>query len=198
MTERLRVLVLDHRDSFVYNLVRYLEELGAETLVMDSYKVALSDIIAQPADALLLSPGPGHPEEAETSRAAVKALTGKLPILGVCLGHQIIAATFGWPIKRAESPVYGEARAITHMQNDLFKGLPSPLNAGLYHSLIAAYISETPLYVTATSPSGEIMALQHSAAPVFGVQFHPESILSDHGHDLLHNFLTYTQSAEAI
>ncbi len=186
--------MVNNRDSFVFNLARYLEELGAEARVVDSDAVTVADIAALEPDGLLISPGPCTPAEAGVSVAAVRALAGVMPILGVCLGHQAIAAAEGWAITRARAPRHGRAIAIAHAGAGLFEGLPSPLEVGLYHSLVAAPSEGGALRVDAVSPEGEVMALSRRDAPVFGVQFHPESIMTPHGHRLLANFLARTAS----
>lgn len=193
MTRAPHILILDNRDSFVYNLARYIEELGASATVRPSHATSIADIEASAPDALLISPGPCTPREAGISLEAVRAFTGCLPILGVCLGHQAIAETFGWRINRACAPLYGEARPISHNGAGLFRDLPDPLSVGLYHSLTAEPAPETPLKITATSQNGEVMAIQHESASVFGVQFHPESILTPDGHALLANFLAHVR-----
>jgi para-aminobenzoate synthetase component 2 len=194
---RAKILVLNNRDSFVFNLARYLEELDAEAEVVDSHAVTVADIAARKPDGILISPGPCTPKEAGVSTAAVEAFSGKIPILGVCLGLQAIAAASGWRIERAKAPRHGRAIRVAHAGRGLFEGLPSPLEVGLYHSL--AGVPPTPqgggapaLTVDASSSEGDVMALSRPDAPVLGVQFHPESILTEHGHRMLANFLKLT------
>lgn len=183
------ILILDNQDSFVYNLSRYFRELGEATDVVGSHYVTLDDIEAMQPKALVISPGPCTPNEAGVSLSVISHFSGRIPILGVCLGHQVIAQSYGAVVTYAQFPKYGQASSVTHDGCDLFKGLPNPLTAGLYHSLIVTQIDERSLIVQAKSPEGEIMALRHRQNPTFGVQFHPESILSQSGHELLHNFV---------
>lgn len=185
------LLILDNYDSFVFNIVRYCEELGQETRVLRNDEAGVGEIAALDPDAVLLSPGPCSPAEAGVSLEAVRALSGRVPILGVCLGHQCIGAAFGARVERARVPMHGRASPVRHTGRGLFAGLPSPLRAGRYHSLVVALEegAASPLRADAWSPEGEVMALSHVLDPTFGVQFHPESVLSEHGHDLLANFL---------
>jgi para-aminobenzoate synthetase component 2 len=198
MSARPKILVLNNRDSFVFNLSRYLEELGAEAPVVDSHEIDVAGIAKLAPDGILISPGPCTPAEAGVSVDAIKAFSGKVPILGVCLGHQAIAAASGWPVEKARAPRHGRQIRIAHEGQGLFKGLPSPLQVGLYHSLVANPPNfrgggSPALRVDAVSPEGEVLALSRLDAPVFGVQFHPESILTEHGHAMLRNFLAYTE-----
>jgi para-aminobenzoate synthetase component 2 len=194
---RPKILVLNNRDSFVFNLARYLEELDADAQVVDSHAIGVEQIGALAPDGLLISPGPCTPAEAGVSVDVIKAFSGRLPILGVCLGHQAIAAASGWTIEPARAPRHGRAIKIAHEGRGLFAGLPSPLEVGLYHSLVgqpsAPGGGTPPLRVDAVSSEGDVMALSRLDAPVFGVQFHPESILTEHGHALLENFLAFTR-----
>ena len=180
------ILIIDNYDSFVFNIARYFEELGEATKVIRNDEITPRDIRAK---AIVISPGPCTPIEAGASRNVVRELSGKLPILGICLGHQVIGEVFGAKIKRAKPPLHGEASAIEHNGDGLFSGLPQNFSAGRYHSLIVDEIENTPLRVTARAENGEIMGIQHHTHPTFGVQFHPESILTEHGYDLLRNFL---------
>ena len=183
------ILILDNRDSFVYNLGRYFQELGETAQVVGSDQVTVNEIEAQPPEALVISPGPCTPNEAGISLNIVSHFSGKIPILGVCLGHQVIGQSHGALVTNSRFPKYGQASRVTHDGCDLFDGLPNPLTAGLYHSLIVTQMDQSGLITQATSPEGEIMALRHQQNPTFGVQFHPESILSECGHELLQNFL---------
>jgi para-aminobenzoate synthetase component 2 len=197
MSARAKILVLNNRDSFVFNLARYLEELDAAAEVVDSHAVTVEGIAGRAPDGILISPGPCTPAEAGVSVAAVEAFSGKIPILGVCLGHQAIAAASGWSIARAKAPRHGRAIRIPHAGQGLFEGLPNPLEVGLYHSLVGAPPSPDgggapALAVDAVSEEGDVMALSRPDAAVFGVQFHPESILTEHGHRMLANFLKLT------
>lgn len=184
------ILVVDNFDSFVFNLARYLAELGEETLVLRNDAVDPEAVGAIAPSAIVLSPGPCGPREAGASLAILEAFNGRVPILGVCLGHQCIGEAFGGRVAKAKEPMHGRASAISHDGMDLFAGLPRPFRAGRYHSLIVEIDRDDgPLVATAFSERGEVMGLRHRAAPTFGVQFHPESILSEHGHALLANFL---------
>jgi para-aminobenzoate synthetase component 2 len=180
------ILIIDNYDSFVFNLARYFEELGHQVRVVRNDEIAPQDINAK---AIVISPGPCTPHEAGASMEIVRAHSGKLPILGVCLGHQVIGEVFGARVTRARKPLHGEASDIEHDGQGIFTGLPQDFAAGRYHSLIVDQVGGTPLRVTARAENGEVMGLQHESHPTFGVQFHPESILTEHGYDLLRNFL---------
>lgn len=189
------ILMLNNKDSFVYNLARYLVLLDEQVKVCDSDGITVRDIAELDPKAIIISPGPCTPDEAGVSIDAIRHLGGHIPILGVCLGHQAIAAAFGWRIARAHVPSHGRALPIRHQASGLFKGLPSPLAVGLYHSLIAEMTNaESGLIVDATSPAGEVMALSHKDLPIYGVQFHPESILTQMGSELLGNFLRLAET----
>jgi anthranilate synthase component 2 len=187
-----RVLVIDNYDSFTWNLVQYLQALGAEVTVRRNDALsepALAAALAG-ADRLLISPGPGRPEDSGISLAALRAAAGRLPILGVCLGHQAIAQLFGGKVVAAKALMHGKTSQIYHGGRGVFRGLPSPFRATRYHSLAVeeATLPEA-LEVTARADDGEIMGLRHRSMAIEGVQFHPESVLSEHGHALLDNFL---------
>lgn len=185
------ILLIDNYDSFVYNLDRYLQQLGQSTLVVRSDAITVEAINRLSPDAILISPGPKAPDQAGCSMEVVRRLSDKLPILGVCLGHQAIGQAFGGTIVRAEAPMHGKSCLIEHDDSRLFRGLPSPLQVGRYHSLIIDPASLPDcLRVTAKTAEGIIMAVEHKNLPVFGVQFHPESILTECGYQLLANFLT--------
>ena len=183
------ILVVDNVDSFVFNLARYVEELGREACVIRNDAIDPARVAALKPEAIILSPGPCGPDEAGQSVPILRALAGQIPILGVCLGHQCIGAAFGGTVGRAAEPMHGRASAIRHDGTGVFDGLPSPFRAGRYHSLIVEPDPHGPLRVTGRSDRGEVMALAHRDLPVHGVQFHPESILTEHGHALLANFL---------
>ncbi|MEO0883250.1 MAG: aminodeoxychorismate/anthranilate synthase component II [Pseudomonadota bacterium] len=187
------ILIIDNRDSFVFNIARYFEELGEMVRVVDSHAVSVADLAAQKPDAVVISPGPCTPKQAGVSIDAVEAFAGKIPILGVCLGHQAIAEAFGANIVHAKCPRHGHSIHIRHTEAGLFAELPNPLEVGLYHSLAVRSVEGTPLVAQAWSESGDIMALSHRDLPVFGVQFHPESILSEQGHELFQNFLNQAE-----
>lgn len=185
-----RVLLIDNYDSFTYNLYQYLCELGASVNVVRNDAITLDEARDLQPDFVVISPGPGVPRDAGISVELIRALGPKVPILGVCLGHQAIAEAFGGAIVRAPELMHGKASMINHAGTGVFEGLPSPFSAIRYHSLCAA--PETvpeALEVTATTDSGVIMGVRHREYPVYGVQFHPESILTEHGKDLLRNFL---------
>jgi anthranilate synthase component 2 len=188
--KKLKLLMVDNYDSFTFNIVQYFGELGAEVEVFRNDEITLEGIAARKPDRLVISPGPCSPAEAGISVAAIQHFAGKLPILGVCLGHQSIGAAFGGKIVRAQQIMHGKTSEITHIDSDVFKGLPSPYTVLRYHSLASerASIPEC-LAITAQTADGEIMGVRHKTLPVYGVQFHPESILSEHGHALLRNFL---------
>ncbi len=189
----MKVLMIDNYDSFTYNIVQYLGELGAEVEVFRNDEITVEGIAARRPERLVVSPGPCSPAEAGISVEAIRHFAGKLPILGVCLGHQSIGAAFGGKVVRAQQLMHGKTSPIQHTGKGLFAGLPSPFNVNRYHSLAVERTSCPPcLRVTAWTEDGEIMGLQHETLAVQGVQFHPESILTEHGHALLKNFLEQT------
>src|SRR5262249_26050607 len=185
------VLVIDNYDSFTYNLVQYLGELGAEVRVMRNDAVSVAEVAGAGADRIVISPGPGRPEQAGVTMAVIRTLGGQTPILGVCLGHQAIGAVFGGEVVRAGVPMHGKTSTIEHDGRGVFAGISGPFQASRYHSLVVAERSLPPeLEVTArTREDANIMGLRHRAWPVFGVQFHPESILTGEGKTILRNFL---------
>jgi anthranilate synthase component 2 len=187
------LLMIDNYDSFTYNLVQYFRELGVEVEVYRNDKIALEQIAARNPRQLVISPGPCSPAEAGISVAAVREFAGKLPLLGVCLGHQSIGEAFGGRIVRAGSLMHGKTSAIHHQGQGIFKGLSNPFAATRYHSLVIERSSfPACLEQTAWTEDGEIMGLQHRELPIWGVQFHPESILTMEGKRLLQNFLDLT------
>jgi anthranilate synthase/aminodeoxychorismate synthase-like glutamine amidotransferase len=184
------MLMIDNYDSFTWNLVQYLRELGAEVEVARNDEVGTAEIAAMRPGAIVISPGPCTPDQAGVSLAAIREFSGKIPILGVCLGHQAIGQAFGGRVGRAGRVVHGKTSTIRHSGAGVFRGLPSPFLATRYHSL--AIVRESLpacLEVTAESEDGEIMGVRHRDLAVEGVQFHPESFLTEHGHALLRNFL---------
>jgi len=185
------LLVIDNYDSFTYNLVQYLGELGAEMLVVRNDEVTVDQIEHElKPERILISPGPGTPNTAGISLGVIDRFAGKLPILGVCLGHQAIGQHFGGTVKRAPEPVHGKPVEILHDGKTIFSELPSPFNAGRYHSLIVERETMPEcLEISAESPDGLVMGLRHRELLIEGVQFHPESILTEHGRKLLQNFL---------
>lgn len=180
------ILIIDNYDSFVFNVARYFEELGAVTKVVRNDEVSQQDLKTK---AIVISPGPCTPNEAGASMEIMRDYSGKLPILGICLGHQVLGAVFGGVVKRAKNPMHGDSSEIEHDGSGVFKNLPQKFAAGRYHSLIVDHVEGTVLDITARSADGEIMGLKHKHHPTFGVQFHPESILTEHGYDMLRNFL---------
>ena len=190
-----RVLVIDNYDSFVYNLVQYLGELGAEPDVHRHDALTIDDIKAARPDAILISPGPGRPEDAGISNTVIEELAGQVPIFGVCLGHQCIGQVYGGNVVRAPSIVHGKTSLVHHRGQGVLAGLPDPFEATRYHSLVVdpATVPDC-LEVTAETEDGVIMALRHRELAVEGVQFHPESVLTPAGKQLLTNFLELAES----
>jgi anthranilate synthase component 2 len=187
---RMKLLMIDNYDSFTYNIVQYFGELGAEVEVLRNDEVTLADIEARAPDRLVISPGPCSPAEAGISVAAIQHFAGKLPILGVCLGHQAIGAAFGGKIIRAQQLMHGKTSVITTTQEGVFADLPEKFVVNRYHSLaIERATCPDVLAVTARTDDGEIMGVRHKTLAIQGVQFHPESILTEHGHAMLKNFL---------
>lgn len=184
------LLLIDNYDSFVYNLSRYFVELGCETVVVRNDAIRVSDVCKMAPQAIVISPGPCTPLEAGISIDLIRELSDSIPMLGVCLGHQAIASALGGNVIRAPKPVHGRSSLIEHSGEGIFEGLPSPLRVGRYHSLIVEKSTLPPdLIVTAETNDGIVMAMQHRTRPLTGVQFHPESVLTDHGRQMLANFL---------
>ncbi len=183
------LIVIDNYDSFTYNLVQYLGELGAAPQVYRNDAVSLEALEALRPSRLVISPGPGDPNDGGISNDAIRALSGRIPILGVCLGHQCLGAVFGGAVRRAPRLMHGKTSRIHHHGTDLFASVPSPFEATRYHSLIVEEPVPAALEVTAFTSEGEIMGLKHRQHQTFGVQFHPESILTQHGKLILQNFL---------
>lgn len=183
------ILLIDNYDSFVHNLARYAGELGYERRVVRNDAIKLDEIARLAPLAIIISPGPCAPDQAGISRDVVRAFSAQIPILGVCLGHQVIAECFGGRVRRARQTRHGKASMITHDGLDIFSGLPNPMEVGRYHSLAVDVSDDGPLRITARAEDGEIMGLSHASQPARGVQFHPESILTSNGHALLANFL---------
>ena len=187
------ILVIDNYDSFVFNIARYVEELGGRAEVVRNDRLSVDEIRESGATGLVISPGPCTPKEAGISTEAVRRLSGSLPILGICLGHQCIGEAFGAAVSRAEIPMHGRASVVRHDGSGLFAGLPQNFRVGRYHSLIVRPDQgNQDLEACAWSEEGEIMALRHRSHPTFGVQFHPESVLTEHGYDLMAAFLDRT------
>jgi anthranilate synthase component 2 len=186
----MKILMVDNYDSFTYNIVQYFGELGAAVTVVRNDEVSLADIAAHAPTHLVISPGPCSPAEAGISVAAIQHFAGKRPILGVCLGHQAIGAAFGGKIIRAQQLMHGKTSVISTTQQGVFAGLPAQFTVNRYHSLAIERIScPAELELTAWTDDGEIMGVRHKTLPIQGVQFHPESILTEHGHAMLKNFL---------
>ena len=190
MAKKIKVLMVDNYDSFTFNIVQYFGELGADVEVFRNDEITLEGISERQPDRLVISPGPCSPVEAGISVAAIQHFAGKLPILGVCLGHQSIGAAFGGQIVRAKTLMHGKTSVISNTQSGVFAGLPSQFTVNRYHSLaIDRTTCPVELSVTAWTNDGEIMGVRHNELDIEGVQFHPESILTEHGHAMLRNFL---------
>lgn len=186
------LLILDNYDSFTYNLAQLFGELGEQVQVVRSDQVSLADVLDLHPQRIVISPGPGGPQDAGISSEVIRRLGGIIPILGVCLGHQCIGAVFGGQVVRAARLMHGKTSQIFHNGEDLFAGMPNPFEATRYHSLMVAEPLPEALIPTAYSEAGELMALRHRSLPIFGVQFHPESILTLAGRQILDNFLKLT------
>ena len=186
----MKLVMIDNYDSFTYNLVQYFAELGAQVEVFRNDEIDIAGIEQRRADRLVISPGPCSPAEAGISVEAIRHFAGKVPVLGVCLGHQSVGAAFGAPIVRAQQLMHGKTSVITTTREGVFAGLPEKFTVNRYHSLaIARDACPAQLKVTAWTDDGEIMGVRHAELPVEGVQFHPESTLTEHGHAMLKNFL---------
>jgi anthranilate synthase/aminodeoxychorismate synthase-like glutamine amidotransferase len=191
------LLMIDNYDSFTYNLVQYFGELGEDIEVFRNDKISIPEIEKLDPEVLVISPGPGTPQDAGISLDVIKHFAGKIPLLGVCLGHQCIGESFGGKIVSAPTLMHGKTSSIHHSGNDLFKGLPNPFEATRYHSLIIEKESLPDcLEITAWTEEKEIMGVRHKTQSLFGVQFHPESILTKEGKVLLNNFLLHTRAVQ--
>ena len=190
------ILVIDNYDSFTYNLVQYLGELGTQPLVRRNDEITVGEIAALNPERIVISPGPGRPEQAGITLDVIKTLGPTTPLLGVCLGHQAIGMAFGGAVVRAKAPMHGKTSAISHDGKGVFAGIASPFTVARYHSLVVDRAGwPTDLEITAqTEDDGTVMALRHRDLPIYGVQFHPESILTREGHHLLRNFLNVGQT----
>ena len=183
------VLVIDNYDSFTYNLVQFLGELGAELVVRRNDQVTVEEVRQLSPSHMVISPGPGTPDDGGVSVEMIRQFHEEMPILGVCLGHQCIAAAFGGRVDLAPRLMHGKTSPINHEERGILEGVPSPFTATRYHSLVVYEPLPDCLEVTASTAEGEVMALRHKEAPVTGLQFHPESILTEHGKQILGNFL---------
>ncbi len=184
------ILIIDNYDSFTWNLAQYFGELGAEVEVVRNDAIDLAGVAARKPQRIVVSPGPCTPNEAGISVPLIREFAGRVPLLGVCLGHQSIGVAFGGNVVRAARVMHGKTSLVTHNRQDCFAGVPNPFTVARYHSLVIERATlPDALSVTAESDDGEIMAVRHKHWPVFGLQFHPESIITEHGHDLLRNFL---------
>ncbi len=187
----MNILLLDNYDSFTYNLLHYLGELGAKARVVRNDAIAVADVMREKPDGIVISPGPGTPDESGICLELIKAASGVIPLFGVCLGQQAIGQVFGGKVVRAPKPMHGKVSPVFHEGKAVFKGLPNPFNATRYHSLIVERESLPEcLYATAWTEDGLLMGLSHTSHNTHGVQFHPESIASEHGHAILKNFLS--------
>jgi anthranilate synthase component 2 len=195
----MKLLLIDNYDSFTYNLVQFLGDLGADTQVLRNDAATAEDALAMGAAAIILSPGPCAPDQAGICLKLIRLCAQRhVPLLGVCLGHQAIGQEFGGKVIRAPQPMHGKVSPVTHDGTSVFTGLPSPFNATRYHSLIVEKSSlPTELRITAETADGLIMGLAHRTLPIHGVQFHPESIASEYGHDILRNFLDLAGTRKA-
>ena len=194
----MKILLIDNYDSFTYNLVHYMGEMGAEVVVKRNDSLTVDEAIRINALGIVLSPGPCDPDRAGICLDLIKEAAGKVPLLGVCLGHQAIGQAFGGKVVRAPHPMHGKTSQVTHDGRDLFAGIPSPFTATRYHSLVVDRASfPAALEISAESADDHlVMALRHRTHPIYGVQFHPESIASEHGHKLLGNFLAIAKNPE--
>jgi len=192
------ILLIDNYDSFTFNLVHFLGDVGGRCEVRRNDTLTVQQALAMAPEAIVLSPGPCTPNEAGICLDLITAAAGRIPILGVCLGHQAIGQAFGGEVIRAPTPMHGKISAIQHDATDIFAGIPTPFEATRYHSLIVRRETLPPtLLETARTADGLIMGMRHRALPVFGVQFHPESIASQHGHHILQNFLAIARGANS-
>lgn len=181
--------MLDNYDSFVYNLSAYVKELGREILVKRADQITVAEVEAMNPEGIIISPGPGKPSEAHLSHALLDRFAGEIPILGVCLGHQVIVEKYDGRVEKGARPMHGKVTPIINTGEGIFRGLPEKFSVTRYHSLVAKRELPSCLKVTARSEDGAVMAVEHTGFPVYGVQFHPEAVLSEYGHELLENFV---------
>lgn len=188
------ILLIDNYDSFVHNLARYVKQLGLDTNIYRNDKITIEEVKALKPTAIIISPGPCTPNDAGICIELIRALGSTTPILGVCLGHQAIGEAYGGKTMRGAKPTHGKASIIEHEGCALFQNLPSPMSVGRYHSLISDVSDTSELNITSRTKSGEIMSMQHKTNPVFGVQFHPESVLTPDGMGIIKNFITHAKN----
>ena len=191
------ILLIDNYDSFTFNLVHFLGDLGARCEVVRNDRITVDEALARRPEAIVLSPGPCTPNEAGICLELIAAAAGRVPLLGVCLGHQAIGQAFGGTVLRAPTPMHGKVSAVTHDGSDIFEGVPSPFEAARYHSLMVEAATMPDVLVPTAWTGNIVMGLRHRDLPIFGVQFHPESIASQHGHALLGNFLAIARGRNA-
>lgn len=184
------IIIIDHYDSFTYNLYQYISEIAGEVLVYRHDEITVRELEELNPSAIVLSPGPGNPEESGVSNEVLQYFHQDVPILGICLGHQVIVEWFGGVVHKGEKPVHGKTSTLTHDGQTIFRNVPSPTTVTRYHSLVADHLPSC-LTITARSEDGAIMAVRHKVYPIEGIQFHPESILSEHGFDMLANFFSF-------
>ena len=193
------ILLIDNYDSFTFNLFHFLGDVGAECEVWRNDKLTVAEALALQPEAIVLSPGPCTPNEAGICLDLIAAAAGRVPVLGVCLGHQAIGQAFGGQVIRAPEPMHGKVSSITHAGTDILAGVPNPFRATRYHSLIVAKdVLPDVLVPTAWTDDGLIMAMHHRTLPIYGVQFHPESVATTHGHEILQNFLNLARAHEPV
>ncbi|KGX85826.1 anthranilate synthase component II [Pontibacillus marinus] len=183
------IVIIDHYDSFTYNLYQYITEIAGEVLVFRHDQVTVKDIEKLSPKAIVLSPGPGNPTESGISKDVLEQFYQKIPILGICLGHQVIVEWLGGKVQKGEQPVHGKTAKVTHDGQTIFRDIPNPTTVTRYHSLVATTLPSS-LKVTARSEDGAVMAVRHNTYPIEGIQFHPESILTEHGFHMLQNFFS--------
>lgn len=185
------ILIIDNYDSFVYNIARYIGQLGRRREVVRNDCITLDEIAGNPPEAIILSPGPCTPQQSGLCNEIIRVFHNRIPILGICLGHQCIGEVFGGRVVRAPAPCHGKVSKITHNADELFMGLPNPMDGARYHSLIIELAANSPLEITAQTDKDDIiMGVRHNSYPVYGLQFHPESVLTDYGMDILRNFMS--------
>lgn len=189
------ILLIDNYDSFTYNLTDYLAQLGEETLVLKNDETDAASVLDIPFNRLLISPGPNRPSESGNLMSILKVCCHRVPVLGICLGHQAIGEYFGAKLTHAERPMHGKVSELINNGDDIYKGLPGRFNVCRYHSLLLEELGNTPLKQTAWTEAGECMGFTHNTLPVTGIQYHPEAILTEHGIDLLRNWLRLTSPA---